>query len=318
VLIAPGLVEENMADWDVRLFGEPCIQCHGKLWTRPESKFAQEIFLFLLSHRRTAHSRESLASLLWGECSTEQSKKNLRQTLWRLRSCDALPADMKHVFLASIDKDHIQLNPAVDYWVDTEVFEQAYHELKASTNVHELLTQRLREAVQLYRGDFLEGYWHDWCLFERERFRNMYLGMTDKLIERCLSLENFDEGLDYAERILTLDPASERAHQQIMRLYHLSGNRTAALRQFERCVKHLKEELDVTPSVTTLKILAQIRSDGVDVGLPPLIHAGAQASLSLPQLSGRLKQFHAKLTELQKQIQQDIELVERFLPNRPN
>ena len=51
-----------MADWDIQLFGEPNIQCHGKAWTKPESAIAQEIFLFLLSHRRTVHSRESLAS----------------------------------------------------------------------------------------------------------------------------------------------------------------------------------------------------------------------------------------------------------------
>jgi DNA-binding SARP family transcriptional activator len=305
-----------MADWDVRLFGEPYIQCHGKPWTRPESNIAQEIFLFLLSHRRTAHSRESLASLLWGECPTEQSKKNLRQTLWRLRSCDALPVEMKHTFLLSIDKDHIQLNPAVDYWVDTEVFEQTYRQLKGSQNLDEMLTRQLREAVQLYRGGFLEGYWHDWCLFERERFQNMYLTMMDRLIEWCLSQRNFEEGLDYGERILRLDPASERAHQQIMRLHHLSGNRTAALRQFERCVSHLKEELDVDPSATTLTILGQIRADSVDVGLPPLLQTDTQVPLSLPQLSGRLKQFQTKLAELQKQIQQDIEMVDHFLPNQ--
>ena len=300
-----------MADWNIQLFGEPNICCHGNPWVKPESSIAQEIFLFLLSHRRTVHSRESLASLLWSECSTEQSKKNLRQTLWRLRSCDALPVEMKQTLLISIDKDHIQLNPEIDFAIDTEVFEQIYREVKSRPTVDKELAQRVREAAQLYRGGFLEGYWHDWCLFERERFQNMYLAMMDKLIEWSISQENFEEGLDYCERILQLDPASERAHQQMMRLHHLSGNRTAALRQFERCVKQLKEELDVTPSASTLKILSQIRADGVDTTIP---HHESQISLSLPQLSGRLRQFQLRLSELQKQIQQDIELVEHLLP----
>ncbi len=299
-----------MADWKIQLFGEPNIQCHGNSWVKPESSIAQEIFLFLLSHRRTVHSRESLATLLWSECSTEQSKKNLRQTLWRLRSCDALPAEMKQTLLISIDKDHIQLNPEIDFWVDTEVFEQIYRETKTQQTVDEQLAQRMREAVQLYRGSFLEGYWHDWCLFERERLQNMYLAMMDKLIEWCIRQENFEDGLDYGERILQLDPAAERAHQQMMRLYHLSGNRTAALRQYERCVRHLKEELDVNPSASTLKILAQIRADGVETTVPH----DTQIPLSLPQLSGRLRQFQMRLGELQKQIQKDIEMVEHLLP----
>ena len=299
-----------MADWDIQLFGEPNIQCHGRPWTKPESAIAQEIFLFLLSHRRTVHNRESLASLLWSECSTEQSKKNLRQTLWRLRSCDALPVEMKQTLLLAIDKDHIQLNPEIDFRIDTEEFEQIYRDFKVRPVVDETSAQRLRDAARLYRGGFLEGYWHDWCLFERERFQNMYLSMMDKLIEWCIAQRECDEGMDYCERILQLDPASERAHQQMMRLHHLSGNRTAALRQFERCVRHLKEELDVNPSASTLAILAQIKADGVEAALHH------DLPLSLPQLSGRLRQFQMRLAELQKQIQKDIEMVEHLLPNR--
>jgi DNA-binding SARP family transcriptional activator len=222
---------------------------------------------------------------------------------------------MKQTFLISIDKEHVQLNTDIEFSVDTEVFEQIHRELKTSPNTDEKLAARLREAASLYRGIFLEGYWHDWCLFERERFQNMYLAMMDRLIEWCIAQRNFEDGLDYGERILRLDPAAERAHQQMMRLHHSSGNRTAALRQFERCVKHLKEELDVSPSASTLTILEQIRADGVDAVVAPQLSTN-QMSLSLPQLSGRLRQFQTRLAELQKQVQQEIEMVENFLPNR--
>jgi two-component SAPR family response regulator len=122
----------NMADWISDFWGTE----HSMLWNpwvKPDSAGAQEIFLFLLSHRRTIHSRESLASLLWSECSTEQAKKNLRQALWRLRSCEALPDEVKQTFLVSIDKDHIQLNPALDCCIDVELFEEIYRELKSNT-----------------------------------------------------------------------------------------------------------------------------------------------------------------------------------------
>jgi len=306
----------NMADWDIRLFGEPNIQCYGTPWVKPDSAGAQEIFLFLLSHRRTIHSRESLASLLWSECSTEQAKKNLRQALWRLRSCEALPDEVKQTFLVSIDKDHIQLNPALDCCIDVELFEEIYRELKSKHALDETVANRLREAAQLYRGGFLEGHWHDWCLFERERLQNMYLVMMDKLIEWCFSQRNLEDGLDYGKRILQLDPAAERAHQQMMRLYHMSGDRTAALRQFERCARNLKEELDVEPGAGTLAILAQIRSDNLTTDVATQLPAATQTPLSLPQLSGRLRHFQTRLAELQKQIQNEIEIVEHFLPNR--
>ena len=66
----------------------------------------------------------------------------------------------------------------------------------------------------------------------------------------------------------------------------------------------------LNPSASTIAILAQIKADGVDAALHH------DLPLSLPQLSGRLRQFQMRLAELQKQIQKDIELVEHFLPNR--
>ena len=303
-----------MADWDIRLLGKPLIECHGKPWSGPENNNAQEIFLFLLSHRHNVHTRESLAFLLWGECSAEQSRKQLRQTLWRLRSYDSLPTKMLSNFLLSVDKDHIQLNPDVDCWVDTEVFEHAYNLIKGRPEMDESLAQPLREAVQLYRGEFLENHSQDWCLYERERLQNMYLAMLDKLVEWCLLQKSFEEALEYTERILRLDPASERAHQQVMRLHHLSGNRTAALRQFERCVKALKQDLGVEPAKTTMLLFEQIRADTLESDSATLLQADAHTPFSLSNLLTNLKQSQAKLAELQKQIQQDIQFVEHFLP----
>ena len=305
-----------MADWEVRLFGKPIIQCYGKAWSGPENNHAQEIFLYLLSHRRAVHSRESLACLLWGDSPTDQSRKQLRQTLWRLRSCDSLPAEMKCDFLLSIDKEYIQINPAIECSVDTEVFEQAYNQIKGRSAIDATLAEPLREAVQLYRGGFLENYWQDWCIYERERLQNMYLAMLDKLVEWCLVQKRFEEGFEYTERILRLDPASERAHQQIMRLHHYSGNRTAALRQFERCVKALKDELGVEPAKKTLMLFEQIRADRLDSGSYPTFQTDSQSSFSLSDLLAHLKQSHSKLAELQKEIQRDIQLVEYCLPRR--
>jgi DNA-binding SARP family transcriptional activator len=304
-----------MADWEVRLFGEPTIQCYGNPWIRPESNIAQEILLYLLSHRRTAQSREQLASLLWGDCSTDQSKKNLRQTLWRLRSSEALPVEIRQSFVLSVDKDHIQLNPALDFRVDTEVFEDAYQLLKGRQDPDEATICVVREALELYRGSFLEGYWHDWCLFDRERLQNMYLTMMDKLIEWSIIQRDIEQGLEYGERVLRLEPACERAHQQIMLLHHLAGNRTAALRQFDRCVKHLHEELGVEPAASTVLILREVRADSVDFDAPPIIHENVpQGPPALPHLLGRLKQFQNKLAELNRQVQKEIDLVEHYLP----
>ena len=58
--------------------------------------------------------------------------------------------------------------------------------------------------------------------------------------------------------LLTRDPTDETAHRELMRLYALSGQRHEALRQYQRCVDALNDELDVSPDAATEALYAQI------------------------------------------------------------
>ncbi len=64
--------------------------------------------------------------------------------------------------------------------------------------------------MDLYRGDLLEGWYQEWCLFERERLQNAYMLMLDKLMGYCEAHSEYEQGLVYGDLILRLDHASER------------------------------------------------------------------------------------------------------------
>ena len=49
---------------------------------------------------------------------------------------------------------------------------------------------------------------------------------------------------------------------RVMRLHHNSGNRTGALRQFEKCRTALDEELGVGPGLLTRKLYEEICASG--------------------------------------------------------
>jgi len=65
-----------------------------------------------------------------------------------------------------------------------------------------------------------------------------------------------------------LEPWQEEAHREIMRLLALSGQRTAALAQYEACQHSLVEELGVEPSAETRALYEGIR-DGTEPPSPP-------------------------------------------------
>ena len=61
---------------------------------------------------------------------------------------------------------------------------------------------------------------------------------------------------------LCLEPWREEAHQQMMRLLARSGQRSAALAQYEICCRILAHELGVEPARETQALYNRIRSAG--------------------------------------------------------
>ena len=118
--------------------------------------------------------------------------------------------------------------------------------------------QRLQQAVELYRGDFLAQFvqsgseaFEEWALIQRERLHREALDALYALAEHHDRRSEYDQARHYAVRQLELDPWREEAHRQLMRALALSGQRSAALAQYETCRRVLAEELGAEPSQET-------------------------------------------------------------------
>jgi len=301
----------------VQLFGKLHIRRDEQDMAGFEAHKVQELFCYLLLHRDQPHPREALADLLWGGASTAQAKKYLRQALWQVQSALGAQVDSSGETILLVEPDWISLRHDCDLWLDVAVFEATFARARETPGVqldHER-AQSLEMAVGLYQGDLLGGWYHDWCLFERERLQNVYIAMLNKLIAHCDAHHRYDAGLAYAERILRLDGARESTHRWMMRLYYQMGERTEALRQYERCVAALDQELSIHPSARTTAIYQQIRSDRTYESSPayddlPLL----QEARDVPQsVLGRLQRLRLDLGNLECQLGQEIEAIKRGL-----
>jgi DNA-binding SARP family transcriptional activator len=238
-----------MSELSIHLFGKLLIQNPEQVPINLDARKAQELFCYLLLNPEKIHSRDKIANLLSENASTAKANKCLRQALWQLQSI----LDTGDIPLILTESDYIQLNPDVELWQDVYEFEQAYALSKGRPG-HKLDEETVRGlncAVNLYKGDLLEGWYQDWCLFHRERLENMYLTLLIKLISYCEAHEQYETGISLGQRVLEIDRAHERVHRQLMRLLYLNGNRTGALRQYKRCVAALDEELGVCPAKKT-------------------------------------------------------------------
>ena len=222
-----------------------------------EGHEATELLAYLLVHRDRPLWRERLAAELWEDASTRTSLKHLRHALWKLNT--AVP-ELRSLVCA--DREWIELDTR-GIWIDIAVFERAFAGVKdrSGFNLDPIEAIRLHDAAALHTSDLLTGWDAQWCVLERERLQNVYLLVLDKLMDHALAHALAEVGLGYGATSLALDPARESTHQRLMELHYTSGNRTAALRQYERCVQRLWDDLGVPPGRRTLALREAIEAD---------------------------------------------------------
>ncbi len=282
----------------IQLFGQFRVQRDEQVVVGLGAHKLQELLCYLLLHRPV--SRESLASLLWPNTTTAQSKKKLRQALWRLQSALSLynePIDQR---LLLVEPDRVQMNKEADLWFDVAIFEEAF-ELVQSRAGWELNAQpvlALQNAIELYRGPLLEDCYEDWCIYERENSQNRCLTMLDKLVNYCEIHHNYEAGIRYSMRIIDCDRAHERTHRRLMRLHYLNGDRAAALHQYEQCVAALNEELGVKPSKRTLALYKEILAE--QLVEPEFTFASTDSEPALDLSTSSLIEVLGLLTQLQE------------------
>jgi len=238
---------------ELALLGRPQILLHSRPLEMTSHK-AQALFYYLAMSGQS-HSRQSLAGLLWTDLDETSARRNLRVELLKVR------ADLGDFLQA--DRDTIAFDRNADHQLDVSHFE-------ANLRSGEPTFEQLSQAVALYRGEFLEDFhvrdapfFEEWVTNERERLWQMARQALLRLINHHIQQRNYTAGIACANLLLKPEPWSEEAHQQLMRLLALSGQRAAALAQYERCSQALNDEFGVPPSDETNALYDQIESGAI-------------------------------------------------------
>ena len=243
---------------EVTLLGRFAVSCGGSPVVGLGGRRVQELLAYLLVHADRSVPREVVADCLWGDHGVDL-RKLLRQSLWHLQQAISR---VQQAPIVRVDDGIISVTSAPWLQVDVRRLDEAQtraHGIDGAQLAPDVRSLLVR-AVDGYHGDFLPTCYENWSIVERERCRAIYLALLDKLINHAEAHGEFDDGLRFGEMVLSHDAASERTHRSMMRLRHLSGDRTGAIRQFERCRDALQDELGVAPSAVTIEQVTMIRN----------------------------------------------------------
>ena len=231
-----------------RLFGGLYLTCDGIPPSPIPNATARSLLAYLLTYRERPHTRDLLAGTFWPDLPDDLARRRLSQALWLIRK------SLDHHLQLSIEGDTVQLLPDMPLILDVADFDN----LAACPAVNENALRAWLDALELYRGDFLAGYYEDWILFERERLRERLLELLERLTSALKARGDYERALAVARRLTTEDPWREAAHREVMRLLHLLDRDAEALRQAELCCHILETELHIPPEPETVALAQEI------------------------------------------------------------
>jgi DNA-binding SARP family transcriptional activator len=244
------------------LLGGVTLKLGGQPLTGLASRRTEALLIYLACTGRS-HTREALANLFWDDRPQSQTLGNLRVLLTSLRQTLGP--------YVTITRQTVAFNQDSPHWLDVVELETGLAAVRGQRAQGAPLSPqalaRLAGTLTLYQGDFLQGFYlrdcrdfEEWQVTERERLRLQTIEALHHLVTGYLTAGDYQAGLEQARRLLQLDPLREEIHRSLMRLLAYSGQRSAALAQYETCCQILADELDVEPLAETTVLYEQIKA----------------------------------------------------------
>jgi DNA-binding SARP family transcriptional activator len=222
---------------------------------------ATALFVYLVvtaAKGKPPPSRDHLADLLWSETNNQQARTNLRYLLPEVRR------QLGDYLI--ITPQTIAWQRQAPYWLDVE-------QLRATLTARPetITTLALQANLDLYQGEFLAGFtvrnvpvFEEWVVRQREEVHALVVQGGYTLAERYWQQADYQAGLTATQRLLQWEPWHEAGHRLQMQLLAATGQKVAALSQYDRCRAILAKELGVEPEATTTALYEQLRTGAFD------------------------------------------------------
>jgi len=178
---------------------------------------------------------------LWPRVGEQHARGSLRTAMWRLHR------DAPCLVQSEGDVLAVRADVLVDIHAATESAQLILQ------NPGHVSTSR---SLLYARGDLLPGWYDDWVIFERERFRQLRLHALDALARQFNAQGRYIDALEAAIESIRIEPLRESANRMIIAIHLAEGNIAEAVRHYKFFRDLLDAELGVEPSSRLTEMLS--------------------------------------------------------------
>ncbi len=226
---------------NICLLGSPHLKVGNNKTVKLPTQKCALLLGYLVFHRDVRLDRTALASWLWPDHNESRARRNLNNEVWRLRQYlrNALVADSWTITFA----------PDGKLFIDVDLFERVDEKSSIA---------KIEQAISLYKGDFMSGFFEDWVLVKREYYADRLVQYLDRCAVYYQGIHDVRKAVACVRGMLLRDPVNETCHRRLMLLYIEINDFYSAITQYRECVEILERELNVSPLPETQSLYDEI------------------------------------------------------------
>ena len=220
---------------------------------------ARDILCFVASRRHHRASKDLIIDTFWGETDPTVIARNFHPTVSHIRKALNSNQTLKQNLVLYRDGDYL-LNPDFAYRIDVEEFDRLVAQGEATRRERQFdqCIQSYQAAVDIYRGEFMQGSYDPWADEQRSYYRKQYLQLIEALASVAQKMGDWFKSIQLGQQILSDDPFREDIHCLLMRAHAALGNKSAVREQYENLRQLLQNELGVEPVAETVNTYREL------------------------------------------------------------
>lgn len=240
-----------------KLLGSFCIETSGAQIDLTEKLGNQlsSIFAFMLCNHNQLISKEKIIDTFWPD--SENPGNALKYAIFRLRKSLAEIDGIDEEWIVTGNKGY-QIQPELSFSLDIEEFENYISVAKQSEDI-----EAYQKAIDLYRGNLLEGIESEWIDVDRGYYKSIVLQACNTLSSYYLENKKVKEAIRVAEKGLSYDELDEQLIASYLKGLIQDKKYNQAMTYYQFINKKYKEKLGMSlDNIAGEKFTAILSSQG--------------------------------------------------------
>ncbi|MCC6803538.1 MAG: hypothetical protein IT319_11700 [Anaerolineae bacterium] len=230
---------------EVRAFGEGRVQLNGRNVENWDGALPRALFFYLVD--RGMVTRAEIFETFWPALTTREATNVFHVTKRKI-------SEVLGMELTVYGSSFYHISPQIQLSYDVSLFNQLVQDSDSGDRNGDLL----RQALGLYRGDYLMSLKSDWVVNRRESLQQAACDTLVTLGRICEREGSPREALGYYVRASHLKPEREDSAYAAMRLYGELDMPQDGVKTYQRLARTLQARLNVTPSPQLQQLAEQL------------------------------------------------------------